>query len=130
MPIVHKIAILASKPMMRSITPSVITDPPRVVGYERGIPSNVSFEAFRGRSVALSGPISDDPSIVGGLFDGHNDDGGIVLEWLTPAVGDGLLDGHRGRCGGGALGAFERPLEAVDAKQSAVLGSPFYDSVG
>ena len=65
-----------------------------------------------------------------GLFDCHNDDGGVVLEWLTPAVGDGLLDGHGGRCGGGVLGAFERPFEALDAKQLAVLGSSFDDSVG
>lgn len=55
MPIVHKIAILAMKPMMRSITPSVITDPPRVVSYEWPIPSNVGVEAFRGRRLSTGG---------------------------------------------------------------------------
>jgi hypothetical protein len=40
-------------------------------------------------------------------FDRHHHDRGVVLEGLAPAVGQLLLDGHRGRRGCGIVRALE-----------------------
>ena len=59
-----------------------------------------------------------------GSVDGHDDDRGVVLERLAPAVGHGLLDRHRGGGGGGASARSSARSEAVDAESAAALDAP------
>ena len=66
-PIVQRIAILARNPIIRSITPSAITDPPRVVSYERPLPGMCTLKPS-GLGVLADG---DQPSAEAGSRTSH-----------------------------------------------------------
>jgi len=64
------------------------------------------------------------------LRDAHHDDGSVVLQGLPPAVGDGLQDGHRGRCCGWVLGRGDGAADAVDSELPTAVGPPLGDPIG
>jgi len=66
----------------------------------------------------------------GGLRDAEDDDRAVVFEWLAPAVGHCVEDGHGGSGGGWGLHGGDGAADSVDPEASAVFGSSLRDPVG